>query len=101
MKAKINATAAIIRSAAVKSLTSPGKTQSSNIWRIYLSVNVISMRDSDNQHEGMSIGSISIDYTHVRANKSSLPAVIIIKVIPKLVKKSDKAIFMSGVFTLC
>ena len=74
---------------------------SSHIWRIYLGVNIISMCASEWRHEGRSIGYISINYAHIQENKSSPYAVIIMKVIPKLVKKSDKAIFMSGVFTLC
>ena len=71
---------------------------SSHIWRIYLSVNVISMCGSEQQHEDRSIGNISINYEHIRANKSPHQTVINMKVITKVVKKSDKATLKTGVF---
>ena len=74
---------------------------STHIWHIYHSINAIFMCVSEWRLEGKSIGDISIRYGHLRANKSSSGAVIIIKVIPKIVKKSDKAISWTGVFTFC
>ena len=57
------------------------------LWRIYLNVNVVSMCHNEWRHEGKFIGVISIQYAYMRVNKSSSRAVIIIKVMPKLVKK--------------
>ena len=69
-----------------------------HIWRIYLSIDIISMHGTEWQYEGRFIGNISINYEYVRADKSSPLTVIVTKVITKIVKRSDNAIVKTGIF---
>ena len=55
---------------------------SSHIWRIYHRVKVIYMCVSEWQHEVRFLNGISINFAHVRANKSSPLTVNVMKMVP-------------------